>query len=147
MQARGKILKPNETRDDVHNKSGQAIRKVVVAGGGTAGWIAAAALSNSFRGILDITLVESEEIGTVGVGESTIPPIRSFHKLLRIDEQEFMRATAATFKLGILFDNWRNGHDRYIHSFGITGQSTWACEFHHFWLHSLTRGIQSELGD
>lgn len=143
-------MNPNDTREEARNNggnTGREIRKVVVAGGGTAGWIAAAALSNSFRGILDITLVESEEIGTVGVGESTIPPIRSFHKLMRIDEQEFMRATAATFKLGILFDNWRNGKDRYIHSFGITGQSTWACEFHHFWLHSLTRGIRSELGD
>jgi tryptophan 7-halogenase len=123
------------------------VRKVVIAGGGTAGWIAAAALSNKFHGILDITLIESEEIGTVGVGESTIPPIRTFHRLLKIDEQEFMRATAATFKLGILFDNWRNGHDRYIHSFGITGKSTWACEFHHFWLDSLARGVQSDIGD
>lgn len=123
------------------------IRKVVIAGGGTAGWLAATALSQQFRGLLEITLVESEEIGTVGVGESTIPPIRAFHRLMKIDEQEFMRATAATFKLGILFDNWRVPGDSYIHSFGITGKSTWACEFHHFWLHSLTRGLDSDIGD
>jgi tryptophan halogenase len=123
------------------------VRRLVIAGGGTAGWLAAAALSQQFRGILDVTLVESEEIGTVGVGESTIPPIRAFHRLLKIDEQEFMRATAATFKLGISFENWRRIGDRYIHSFGTTGKSAWACEFHHFWLHSLTRGIQSDLGD
>ena len=108
---------------------------------------AAAALSQQFRGIVDITLVESEEIGTVGVGEATIPPIRSFHRLLDIDEQEFMRATAATFKLGISFENWARLGDRYIHSFGLNGKSTWLCEFHHFWLHSLTRGIGRELGD
>jgi tryptophan halogenase len=123
------------------------LKRLVIAGGGTAGWIAAAALSQQFRGILDITLIESEEIGTVGVGESTIPPIRAFHRLMKIDEQAFMRATAATFKLGILFENWRKPGDRYIHSFGTNGKSTWACEFHHFWLHSLTRGIRSELGD
>ena len=101
------------------------IRRVVIAGGGTAGWMAAAALSQQFHGILDITLVESEEIGTVGVGESTIPPIRTFHRLLSIDEQEFMRATAATFKLGILFEDWGKIGDRYIHPFGMTGKSTW----------------------
>ena len=123
------------------------VRRVVIAGGGTAGWIAAAALSHQFHGIVDITLIESEEIGTVGVGESTIPPIRTFHRLLKIDEQEFMRATAASFKLGILFEGWRKEHDTYIHPFGITGKSTWACEFHHFWLHSLMKGLQSELGD
>jgi len=122
------------------------IRRLVIAGGGTAGWIAAAALSHQFHGILEITLVESEEIGTIGVGESSIPPLRAFHRLLGIDEQEFMRATAATFKLGIHFENWRKPGDSYIHSFGTTGQSTWACEFHHFWLHSLTRGMQSDLG-
>jgi tryptophan halogenase len=120
---------------------------VVIAGGGTAGWLAAAALSHQFRGVLDITLVESEEIGTVGVGESTIPPIRSLHRLLKIDEQEFMRATAATFKLGISFEGWRDGTDRYIHSFGVNGRSAWACEFHHFWMHGLTQGRQAELGE
>ncbi len=123
------------------------IRRVVIAGGGTAGWLAAAALSHQFRGILDMVLIESEEIGTVGVGESTIPPIRAFHRLLGIDEQEFMRATAATFKLGILFEDWGKIGDRYIHPFGMTGRSTWACNFHHFWLHSLTRGNRSEYGE
>ncbi len=123
------------------------VRKLVIAGGGTAGWVAAAALSYKFQGIVDVTLVESEEIGTIGVGESTIPPIRTFHRLLKIDEQEFMRATAATFKLGILFEGWRDGHDTYIHSFGTLGKSTWACDFHHFWLHSQTKGFQSELGE
>jgi tryptophan halogenase len=125
----------------------EEIRRVVIAGGGTAGWLSAAVLSQQFQGILDITLVESDEIGTVGVGESTIPPIRSLHRLLKIDEREFMRATAATFKLGILFEGWRDGADRYIHSFGVNGKSAWACEFHHFWLHSLAKGIQSELGE
>ena len=123
------------------------MRRLVIAGGGTAGWLAAAALAQQFRGILEIVLVESDEIGTIGVGESTIPPIRTLHRLIRIDEQEFMRATAASFKLGISFENWKRPGDRYIHSFGFNGKSTWACEFHHFWLHSLTRGIQSELGD
>jgi tryptophan halogenase len=123
------------------------IRRVVIAGGGTAGWMAAAALSHQFRGILDMVLVESEEIGTVGVGESTIPPIRSFHRILGISEQDFMRATAATFKLGILFDNWGKIGDRYLHPFGVTGSSTWSCDFHHFWLHGLTRGIRAEYGE
>jgi tryptophan halogenase len=122
------------------------IRKLVIAGGGTAGWIAAAALSQQFQGVVEITLVESEEIGTIGVGESSIPPLRTFHRLLNIDEQQFMRATAATFKLGIHFENWRKPGDTYIHSFGTTGKSTWACEFHHFWLDSLARGMQSDLG-
>jgi tryptophan 7-halogenase len=123
------------------------IRRVVIAGGGTAGWLAAAVLSRNFHGIVDLTLIESEEIGTVGVGESTIPPIRSLHRLLQIDEQEFMRATAATFKLGISFEGWRTGSDRYIHSFGVNGKSAWACEFHHFWMHGLAQGISGELGE
>jgi tryptophan 7-halogenase len=123
------------------------IRRVVIAGGGTAGWMAAAALSQQFHGLLDMVLVESEEIGTVGVGESTIPPIRAFHKILGISEQDFMRATAATFKLGILFENWGRIGDRYIHPFGEAGRSTWSCPFHHFWLHGQARGIRPELGE
>jgi tryptophan halogenase len=123
------------------------IKKVVIAGGGTAGWLAAAALSHQLGRILEIMLIESDEIGTIGVGEATIPPIRVFHKLLQIDEQEFMRATAATFKLGISFEDWGLKGDRYIHSFGRNGKSTWMCEFHNFWLRSLELGVKSELGE
>ena len=110
------------------------IQKVVIAGGGTAGWMSAAALSKLLGKNLDITLVESDEISTVGVGEATIPPIRTFHKLLGINEQELMKATQATFKLGISFENWGQKDDSYIHSFGMTGKECWAGEFHHFWL-------------
>ena len=109
--------------------------------------LAAAAISNQLGKLLEITLIESEEIGTIGVGEATIPPIRLFHKLLQIDEQEFMRATAATFKLGISFENWARKGDRYIHSFGRNGKPTWMCEFHNFWLRSLDFGVKSELGE
>jgi tryptophan halogenase len=124
-----------------------AVKRVVIAGGGTAGWLAAAAICNQLGKLLDVTLIESDEIGTIGVGEATIPPIRVFHKLLQIDEQEFMRATAATFKLGISFENWGLNGDRYIHSFGRNGKPTWMCEFHNFWLRSLELGGKSELGD
>lgn len=129
------------------NAGHDKVRKVVIAGGGTAGWVTAAALSRQLGEILDITLIESDEIGTVGVGEATIPPMRVFHKLLRIDEKEFMRATEATFKLGIYFENWgRVGHS-YIHSFGKNGKETWLCDFHHFWLRGREIGFDSELGD
>jgi tryptophan 7-halogenase len=123
------------------------VKKVVIAGGGTAGWLAAAGLSQQLGKLIEITLIESDEIGTIGVGEATIPPIRVFHKLLQIDEQEFMRATAATFKLGISFENWALKGDHYIHSFGRNGKPTWMCEFHNFWLRSLELGVQSELGE
>jgi tryptophan halogenase len=123
------------------------VRKVVIAGGGTAGWVAAAALSQQLGELLDITLVESEEIGTIGVGESTVPPMRVFHQLLRIDEQEFMRATAATFKLGIQFEDWARSGDCYVHPFGRHGKATWLAEFHHFWLRSRELGSTAELGE
>lgn len=120
--------------------------RVVIAGGGTAGWTAAAALSRKLGPLLDITLVESEQIGTVGVGEATIPPMRVFHKLLGIDEAAFMRATQATFKLGIAFEDWGRIGERYIHSFGRAGQSGWLTEFHSFWLEGVARGLDVPLG-
>ena len=123
------------------------IRKVVIAGGGTAGWVAACALTHQFRDLLDITLVESEQVGTVGVGESTIPTIRTFHRLLQIDEREFLSSVAGSFKLAISFENWIRPGTRYIHPFGTTGVNTWSCDFHQYWLESLRRGMQSELGD
>ncbi len=114
--------------------------RVVVAGGGTAGWMAAAAIARTMGRTAHVTLVESEAIGTIGVGESTIPPLATFNRLLGIDEAAFMRATSATFKLGILFDEWREAGSRYFHSFGMTGKDHWAAGFQHFWLHGRTRG-------
>ncbi|MEH6548807.1 MAG: tryptophan halogenase family protein [Pseudomonadales bacterium] len=123
------------------------IQKVVIAGGGTSGWIAAAGLSKQLGKLLDITLIESDDIGTIGVGEATIPPMRIFHKLLGIDEQEFMRATQATFKLGIDFENWGAKGDQYIHSFGKTGREFFLGEFHDFWLYGKEKGFEAPFGD
>ena len=125
----------------------QIVKKVVIAGGGTAGWIAAAALVKQLGRLLDITLVESDEIGTIGVGESTIPTTRSFHSLVGIDEQDFMRATQSSFKLGIAFENWGAIGDRYLHSFGLIGKSTWMADFQHFWLQARAEGFAGDLGD
>lgn len=129
------------------NTSVEPKMKIVIAGGGTAGWLAAAALSHQMGQILDITLVESSEIGTVGVGEATIPPMKAFHRMLQINEQDFMRATHATFKLGINFENWKNQGDRYFHSFGFTGKDTPITEFLHFWIRGRELGIAGEYND
>lgn len=123
------------------------IKKVVIAGGGTAGWMAAAAISKILGKVLDITLVESDEIGTVGVGEATIPPLVTFHRLLDIKEQDFMAATQGTFKLGISFEGWRNVGENYIHSFGETGTDHWTAGFQHFWLKDRERGSKEEFGN
>ena len=122
------------------------IRKVVVAGGGTAGWMAAASLAKLLGKTLDITLVESDDIPTVGVGEATIPTLITLHQLLKINEQEFMAAVQGTFKLGISFENWRNVNEDYIHSFGWTGKDCWAAGFQHFWKKGLDLGISEEFG-
>ena len=126
---------------------GQAVRRVVIAGGGTAGWAVAAALAKNLGPLLEITLVESDLIGTVGVGESTIPTARRFHELLGIDEREFVCATQASFKLGIEFENWTRPGERYFHSFGVLGHSTWMADFHHVWLQAREEGVAGELGD
>lgn len=123
------------------------IKKVVIAGGGTAGWMAAASLSKLIGKDLDITLIESDQIGTVGVGEATIPTLLTLHELLKINEQEFISAVGGTFKLGISFENWRDVGEDYIHSFGFTGQDCWAAGFQHFWLKGLERGISKEYGE
>jgi tryptophan halogenase len=123
------------------------VRRVVIAGGGTAGWMVAAGLSKSLGKLLDIKLIESEEIGTVGVGEATIPTLLNFHHLMEINEQEFMAETMATFKLGISFENWRNVNEDYIHSFGTTGTDHWTAGFQHFWHKGRERGIAGDYGD
>ena len=123
------------------------IKKVVVAGGGTSGWMTASALSKVLGKSIEVVLVESDEIPTVGVGEATIPTLHIFHQLLGINEQEFMAATNATFKLGISFENWRDIGKDYIHSFGFLGKGCWAAGFQHFWLKGRQKGIVSEIGD
>jgi len=111
------------------------INKIVIVGGGTAGWMAAAALSRLKSGApLDIHLIESEEIGTVGVGEATIPPFVEFNQLLDIDEPTLLSAVQGTFKVGIQFENWGNIGDSYIHPFGNYGYDMGGISFHQIWL-------------
>jgi len=116
------------------------LRRIVIAGGGTAGWMAAAAICRTLGKVVDVSLIESDAIGTIGVGESTIPPLVTYNRLLGINEAEFMRATNATFKLGILFDNWKEVGHTYFHSFGLTGKDHWSAGFQHFWLYGLEKG-------
>lgn len=123
------------------------IKKVVIAGGGTAGWMAAASIAKLIGKTVELTLVESEEIGTVGVGEATIPPLQTLHNLLKINEQEFMRAVHGTFKLGISFENWRDLDEKYIHPFGFYGQDLWAAGFQHFWMKGKQMGLASDYGE
>src|SRR3990167_1186532 len=123
----------------------EPVRNIVIVGGGTAGWMTAAALSKVLEGQCNIRLVESDEIGIIGVGEATIPHIGEFNRALEIDEDEFMRATQGTFKLGIEFLNWGAIGDRYMHGFGFVGQATQALPFHHFWLRLAKLGKASPL--
>jgi tryptophan 7-halogenase len=122
-------------------------RRIVVAGGGTAGWMAAAALARTMGDAIELTLVESDAIGTIGVGESTIPPLVTYNRLLGIAEADFMRATQATFKLGINFENWRVLGESYFHSFGVTGRDHWSAGFQHFWMHGRTKGHDASYDD
>ncbi|WDE07087.1 tryptophan 7-halogenase [Thalassomonas viridans] len=128
------------------SNNNKKIQRVVIAGGGSAGWMTAASLSKLLGKSLDVTLIESEAIGRIGVGEATIPPLRTFNELLGINEQHFMKTVRGTFKLGIEFKNWGRLNDSYIHSFGDTGRICWAGEFQHFWLAGLKKGIADEFG-
>ena len=123
------------------------IETVVIVGGGTAGWITAAAMAKLLPSSITITLIESEAIGTVGVGEATIPQIRRLNGMLGLDEDEFVRETRASFKLGIEFSDWGRIGERYIHTFGDPGINLASLHFHHYWLRARAEGSASSLWD
>jgi tryptophan halogenase len=122
------------------------VGRVLVVGGGTAGWMTAAALAHKFAGTpLAITLVESAEIGTVGVGEATIPQIRLYNEALGLDEDAFVRATQATFKLGVELDGWFRPDHRYMHAFGAVGRDVGLIPFQHYWARARKLGVAKSL--
>lgn len=124
------------------------IKKLVILGGGTAGWMAASALAKFFsKKPIDIILVESEQLGTVGVGEATVPILQQFNRFLGIDESEFIRATNGSFKLGIEFCDWLNPGSCYFHGFGDFGEPFMGVSAHHYWLRLRAQGDETSLFD
>jgi tryptophan 7-halogenase len=119
----------------------------VIVGGGSAGWMTAAALVHAVKDAHQVTLIESEEIGTVGVGEATIPPIQFFNKVIGVNERDFIQATQATFKLGIDFHNWGSAGHRYFHQFGEFGANIKGVSFHQLWLRLAGNGHPYPLSD
>ena len=125
----------------------QPLRRILIAGGGSSGWMTAALFARLFQGLYDVVLVESAEIGTIGVGEATIPAIKKYNELLGLDENEFITRTQGTFKLGIQFNGWLNGQDSYIHGFGVIGQDWEWLRMHHYWLKAHALGRAGDFAD
>lgn len=123
------------------------IRRILIAGGGSSGWMTAALLAQLFQGLYEITLVESDDIGTIGVGEATIPAIKKYNELLGLDENEFMARTQASFKLGIQFVDWWRKGASYIHGFGVIGQDLGWLRCHHYWLKAHANGQARDFAD
>ena len=128
--------------------SGESPLRVLIVGGGTAGWMTAAALSRLLPpGVASIQLIESQQIGTIGVGEATVPHIRFFNAKLGFDEADFMARTRATFKLGIEFRNWARAGDAYIHPFGAFGEEIAGLPFHQHWLRARKNDLAGSIED
>jgi tryptophan halogenase len=125
----------------------QRIKNILIVGGGTAGWMAASALAKVLGRDYSIRLVESEEIGIVGVGEATVPHLKLFNNLLGIDDVEFVKQTQGTFKLGIQFNDWGKIGDSYIHGFGNIGHDISLLPFHQFWIKATQLGAATDIGD
>ena len=123
------------------------IRDVVIVGGGTAGWMAAAVLAKFLGETIRIRLVESDQIATVGVGEATIPQIKHLNRALEIDERDFVSRTNGSFKLGIEFTGWRREGESYLHNFGSIGLNLQQIHFHHYWLRARQAGAAGTLWD
>jgi tryptophan halogenase len=126
--------------------SERRVTQITIVGGGTAGWMTAAALSKVLNSDYTIRLIESDEIGIVGVGEATIPQIKLYNNTLDLDEGDFVRKTQGTFKLGIQFVDWTRIGDRYIHGFGTIGQERGLIPFHHYWLKLHLQGKAADIG-
>lgn len=125
----------------------KVIKKVVVLGGGTAGWMSATLIKKLLGPSLDVELVESDLIGTIGVGEATIPPIKLFNNVLGLNEADFLKETKATIKLAIKFENWKNQGESYFHTFGAPGKSVPFCQFHHYYMRAKQLGLKESLWD
>ena len=137
-------MNPEATQIDTDDRR---IRRVVIVGGGTAGWMTAATLAHTLQAGCEIVLIESEQIGIVGVGEATIPPIKFFNQRLGLDEAEFLRATRGTYKLGIEFVDWTRAGHRYFHPFGSFGVDFDVVPLHHYWIRERLGGNDLDLGD
>lgn len=123
------------------------IKNIVIVGGGTSGWMAASAISKMLGQTVNVTLIESDEISTVGVGEATIPPIILFNGNVGANEQEFMASVRATVKLGISFENWRVKGEKYFHGFGSIGKDVWSASFQHFWRKGIKIGVNNPISE
>ena len=125
----------------------ELLRSIVIVGGGSAGWMSAAALAKSYGGKIALRLIESDDIGIIGVGEATVPHLKTFNDTLGIPEQDFVKTVQGTFKLGIQFVNWGQLGSSYVHGFGDIGHTHGMLPFYQYWLKAAQLGYGGDIGD